>query len=624
MCTTCYDAPELTLTEIKGIIDQTADWGVEVFNPLGGEPFMRADIEEILAYAVQRGFYVTVTTNGTLITEKRAAQIAQIPSDRLHFNISLDGDEAANDEIRSKGMWSRAIQGLERIRSADEAAGNARRKILANTILHARNADRFHAILDEQEALGFDGVQILNLFRQTDDVPAEASALWFHPEKLSDLQALTESLAIRAEKQGVVGFRIQNSPSSIRRIPDYYSSSLKPLNAPCWAGWKELYINADGQAIMCDGHLDFLRGGFGSVREQTLKQLWSSPVLRQRRSVVRECTTPCVQDCYLRQESDSASKLAKDATRMAGHALMGRANQIIPRASQQFESNLRLELSDVCPCDWEACDTPTSRWSRLIAAVPGEFKAEDWARYRDSGITDFGRGFMGFDVVRRVVEDLQYSRLRFADLAVKWRGEPLLHPEALPILHFLLDAIASGTVAQRLMIETDGRFLTDDLASLSALPSPQIWLLDGDRSEQGVLDEARRRLVQHRHRGVQVITTYTAREDLDPTAFTHSTLPVRVGELPADRDAIWIRRGSHDHYRADQAATRSLQHIAKRLRLPVPRVTDNRPTSVSTSLLAPTISWDGKVTLNPSDRLLNRPVGDVVHGSLSEAWAAYN
>ena len=33
-----------------------------------------------------------------LITERRAERIAQIPSDRLHFNISLDGDEKANDE----------------------------------------------------------------------------------------------------------------------------------------------------------------------------------------------------------------------------------------------------------------------------------------------------------------------------------------------------------------------------------------------------------------------------------------------------------------------------------------------------------------------------------------------
>ena len=168
MCTTCYDSPELSLEEIKGIIDQTAAWGVPVFNPLGGEPFMRNDIEEILSYAVLRGFYVTVTTNGTLISERRARRLAKIPPDRLHFNFSLDGDRQANDEIRSTGMFDRAIQGYQRIRAADEAVGNARRKILANTILHARNADRFHAILDEQAAMGFDGVQILNLFRQED------------------------------------------------------------------------------------------------------------------------------------------------------------------------------------------------------------------------------------------------------------------------------------------------------------------------------------------------------------------------------------------------------------------------------------------------------------------------
>ena len=184
--------------------------------------------------------------------------------------------------------------------------------------------DRFEAILDEQAVLGFDGVQILNLFRQTDDVPAEASALWFHPHRIPELEAVAERLAQRAERQGVVGYRIQNSPESLRRLPQYYTEALAPLEAPCWAGWKELYINADGQAIMCDGELDFIRGGFGNVREQTLQQLWSSPALKQRRQVVKQCTTPCVQDCYLRGQSDSGRDLLQDATRMLSrHVLDG-------------------------------------------------------------------------------------------------------------------------------------------------------------------------------------------------------------------------------------------------------------------------------------------------------------
>ena len=259
MCTTCYDSPELSTEEVKGIIDQVAAWGVEVFNPLGGEPFIRTDLEDLLAYAVRRGFYVTVTTNGTLINERRARLVAAIPSDRLHFNISLDGNERSSDQVRGAGNWRKAIAGYQRIRTADQEAGNSRRKILANTILHAGNLDHFEAVLDEQCELGFDGVQILNLFRPGDDVPPEAGNLWFHDRHMERLHSLVQRLATRVENQTSAGFRIQNTADEIRRIPQYYSEDLQPLEAPCWAGWKELYINADGQAIMCDGQLDFGR-----------------------------------------------------------------------------------------------------------------------------------------------------------------------------------------------------------------------------------------------------------------------------------------------------------------------------------------------------------------------------
>ena len=355
MCTTCYDAPELSCEEIKGIIDQTAAWGVQVFNPLGGEPFMRGDIEEILSYAVRRGFYVTVTTNGTLITERRARAIAAIPSDRLHFNISLDGDEATSDLVRGPGMWRRAIEGYQRIRAADAEAGNARRKILSNTILHAANLDRFTDILDEQDALGFDGVQILNLFRAGPDAPKEAAALWFRPRHMDALGVLSEVLAQRAEQQPDAGYRIQNPPEDLRQIPVYYRDDLSPLEAPCWAGWKELYINADGAAIMCDGKLDFLAGSFGNVRTQTLQQLWHSPALQARRQVVKTCSTPCVQNCYLRRDSDSGSRLLQDAGRLAARQVGRRLAALVPRV----ETSRQL---GVVP----ACDRHIDAMSKLL------------------------------------------------------------------------------------------------------------------------------------------------------------------------------------------------------------------------------------------------------------------
>jgi MoaA/NifB/PqqE/SkfB family radical SAM enzyme len=621
MCTTCYDAPELSLEQIKDIIDQTASWGVEVFNPLGGEPFMRGDVEEILDYAVQQGFYVTVTTNGTLITEKRARAIAAIPSDRLHFNISLDGARESHDEIRSEGMWDRAIEGLQRIRAADADAGNARRKILSNTILHARNIDGFEAVLDEQSALGFDGVQVLNLFRQTDEVPPEAANLWLQEVHMPQLVALSERLAQRAEAQGAVGYRIDNSPEQLRRIPAYYSEALSPLDAPCWAGWKELYINADGQAIMCDGNLDFIAGGFGHVGEQSLQQLWSSPQLAARREVVKQCQTPCVQSCYLREQSDSGRELVAEAGRGLAKRLSGRLQSMRGVKAHHPDATLRLELSDVCPCGWAGCSTPEHRWGRLAGALVEPPSAESWTRLRDQGAVDFGRGFMGFEVVEAVVQDLSAARLRFGTLDLRWRGEPLLHPELERIVKLLQGRITAGRVADGLRIHTDGQFLNPRLAELARGDCPQTWVLDLDRGGEHAL-AALALLREVRGPKTRLVLAKTADAQLDASALAaaHGWLTPVAGRFPEAADALWIRRSDHGDFLANAQARELLATAAEALGVHAELGEEDQPRRCRAPDLSPTISWDGKLAVCPTDIQLQQIVGDVIEEPLSVAW----
>lgn len=620
MCTTCYDAPELSTDEIKGIIDQTAAWGVEVFNPLGGEPFMRGDIEEILAYAVQRGFYVTVTTNGTLITPKRARAIAAIPSDRLHFNISLDGSRASHDLIRGAGMWDRAIAGYQRIRDADQAAGNARRKILANTILHARNADHFLDVLDEQAALGFDGVQVLNLFRTPEGAPPEAAALWFHPDHLPLLERVSAALGDRAAGQGTAGYRIENTEDELRRIPRYYREGLAPLEAPCWAGWRELYINADGQAIMCDGKLDFLAGSFGSVRDHTLRELWRTDALRARRATVKQCATPCNQKCYLRGESDALGALVKDAGKHLLERGLDRVQRRVQRGGEHLpDAVLRLELTDVCPCDQPDCPTPAARWTALTAGIAGPLDGPRWGALRDQGQLRFDRGFLGFEVVRTVVADLLRARLRFGTLALRWRGEPLLHPEAAPILRFLLDHIDAHGLADRLRIETDGRFLTDELARLAAHPAPQEWVFDLDRGAGAGVAA----LCAARGPAARVVLAQTATATLDAAAVAARwpAFSPAAGRYPREGgDRLWFRRRDHTNFRDNARARDDLARVADALGLVAELGEEDRPRRCGAPARAPTLSWDGKLALCPTDTQLHHPIGEVTPGRLSELW----
>ena len=168
-----------------------------------------------------------------------------------------------------------------------------------------------------------------------------------------------------------------------------------------------------------------------------------------------------------------------------------------------------------------------------------------------------------------------------------------------------------------MIIETDGRFITEEVAELAVHPGAQCWIIDADRGTLAEAERVRALIAQYRHRGVQVLTAVTATDRIDPTVLAEQTIPVRFGACPTDRDAVWVRRAVHDHYLADQAATEAIVSLARALGQPLPSIQDNRPTASGDAPLQPTVSWDGKVTLNPQDILLASPQGDVVHSRLS-------
>jgi len=68
---------ELTADEHKRILDDLAEAGCLWILYTGGEIFARADFLDIYTYAKQKGFLVTLFTNGTLITPRIADHLAQ-------------------------------------------------------------------------------------------------------------------------------------------------------------------------------------------------------------------------------------------------------------------------------------------------------------------------------------------------------------------------------------------------------------------------------------------------------------------------------------------------------------------------------------------------------------------
>jgi len=117
-CRHCYslsadtDFPgELSTEQVFTVMDDLKAFRVPVLILSGGEPLLRPDIFEISVRAKAMGFYVALSTNGTLIDDAMADRIAEIGYDYL--GISLDGIGEVHDRFRRQaGAFDASLRGL--------------------------------------------------------------------------------------------------------------------------------------------------------------------------------------------------------------------------------------------------------------------------------------------------------------------------------------------------------------------------------------------------------------------------------------------------------------------------------------------------------------------------------
>jgi len=117
-CKHCYsisadkDFPgELSTQEVFTVMDDLRRFRVPVLILSGGEPLLRPDIYDIAQRAKDMGFYVGLSSNGTLIDERNIDRIAAIGFD--YVGVSLDGIAATHDRFRRmEGAYDASLHGI--------------------------------------------------------------------------------------------------------------------------------------------------------------------------------------------------------------------------------------------------------------------------------------------------------------------------------------------------------------------------------------------------------------------------------------------------------------------------------------------------------------------------------
>jgi len=152
-CVHCYsisadiDFPgELSTPEVFAVMDDLKAFGVPALILSGGEPLLRKDLFQIAARAKEMGFYVALSTNGTLIDAPLAGRIRGAGFG--YVGISLDGLQDTHDRFRRKqGAFANSLNALRMLRDLGVKVG-------ARFTLTRDNAADFAPLLDLVEREG--------------------------------------------------------------------------------------------------------------------------------------------------------------------------------------------------------------------------------------------------------------------------------------------------------------------------------------------------------------------------------------------------------------------------------------------------------------------------------------
>lgn len=160
-CKHCYATAgkagkdELTTEQAKRAIDIFAKAGVTILAFSGGEPLVRPDIFELTRYAADKGIYVAMATNATLITPEKAEEIRD--AGVQFVQISLDGATAeTHDTFRGlQGSYEKTLRGIKNC--VDNGLF-----VEVSTTATKHNYNEIPRIIDLSEKLGANWFMVFN------------------------------------------------------------------------------------------------------------------------------------------------------------------------------------------------------------------------------------------------------------------------------------------------------------------------------------------------------------------------------------------------------------------------------------------------------------------------------
>jgi Fe-coproporphyrin III synthase len=268
-------ADELTNAEARAFIEDIAQMKCPVLLFSGGEPLLRPDLFELIAYAKSLGLRPVLSTNGTLITPENAQKLAE--AGLQYAGVSIDGLEETHDKFRGRpGAFRDAIQGLKNAAAAGLKTG-------VRFTVNADNVADLPAVIDYVAEVGIPRFCMYHLVysgRGSEMIGRDTDAETKR-RTIEVVLAKTEELAKRGVDLEILtvdnhadGVWIRNRIAAEQPERLAEVDSLLEMHGGCSAGTKMSNVDPYGNVHPCQfwGHVTL-----GNVKERKFSEIWTDP-----------------------------------------------------------------------------------------------------------------------------------------------------------------------------------------------------------------------------------------------------------------------------------------------------------------------------------------------------------
>ncbi|WP_455280933.1 radical SAM protein [[Eubacterium] cellulosolvens] len=319
-CLHCYqnssptspDNEELSTKESLVIVDHLVDSGVVALDFSGGEPLLRPDFFEIAQQAIEAGMICSISTNGTLISEKTAKKLVEIGINGVTISIDSITPKIHDEFRRTPGSFQKAIEGIKNCATAGI------QEIIVATTLTKFSLPELTQILELAKQLGATryyvsrilpvgrGVQLEHL----DVSPMELkNVLKWLSKRLYESVTLGEGIPCLARGMAyftrqcynhsggtvipvgevLTGYELTNLKHFETRFADFLNRFADRFGA-CGAGITYCGLSPEGDVLPC-APATHIR--LGNLKEQNLEDIWVNneilQYLRQRDKIQGSC-----------------------------------------------------------------------------------------------------------------------------------------------------------------------------------------------------------------------------------------------------------------------------------------------------------------------------------------------